>query len=177
MANPSGIAGPDSAPPRMGLAGFAISGAMLPLGVWMALAAGAERAAAGKPQPYATTFYNAVDIGLFALLMAASILLVTRRPDWHRRLTFAAALSLVGPAISRWVLLLPEVFPNTDFAPNILADLFLVALALHDRRESGKVHRATWLTAALMVPLHIISPWIAVGQGWNALALRLLGAV
>lgn len=52
------------------------------------------------PLPFATTLYNVVDITLFAVFMIASIAAVTRRREWHRRFTHAAALCVVGPAIS-----------------------------------------------------------------------------
>lgn len=89
---------------ELGLAGIALSALMLPLGLIAAKAAIQRRMATGNPHPFDNTLYNMVDIGLFALLMMSSISAVTRHSEWHRRFTFGAALCLVGPAISRWVL-------------------------------------------------------------------------
>jgi hypothetical protein len=87
---------------------------------------------------------------------------------------FAAALCLVGPAISRWMNPLPQVFPIWDMAPNILADLFLIALALHDRRTLGRVHPATWWAVVALVPMHLAEPWLASSAAWRAVAPGLL---
>lgn len=75
---------------ELGLAGFALTGAMVPLGVWMAQRAAELRQAAGVAQPFYGTWFNLVDISLFAGLMVASMASVTRYRDWHRRLTMAA---------------------------------------------------------------------------------------
>ena len=155
---------------ELGLAGIALSALLVPLGLAATINAAARRAAAGDPQPFANSAYNLVDILLFALMMVAAIAAVTRHRDWHRRFAFAAAICLVGPALSRWILPYFSWPPVSDFAPNILADLFLVALALHDRRTAGRIHPATLWAAAILVPLHLVSPWIAHSAGWNALA-------
>ncbi len=160
---------------ELGLAGIALSAMMLPLGVIMAIAAIRRRMATGDPHPFDFTIYNAVDITTFSLMMVAAMATVTRRPEWHRRFMFGAALCLVGPAISRWFLPpVPEIFPWTDFGANILADLLLVALALHDRRSIGRVHPATWWTVAALVPIHLVEPWIASSGMWRAMAPGLL---
>lgn len=155
---------------EIGLAGVALSALMIPLGLAPALAAAQHRIDTGAPRPFEFTLYNLVDIGLFAAFMTASIANVTRRLEWHRRFTYAAALCLVGPAISRWFLPFPSFSPFTDFGPNILADLFLIPLALHDRRSFGHVHPATLWAAAIMLPIHFIEPVFATSQGWAAIA-------
>ncbi len=158
-----------------GLFGIALIGALLVLGVWLVLIAAAERAAAGAAMPYASTWFNLLDVSLFTAFTLAAIATVTRSTDWHRRLMYTAALSLVAPAFSRWVLLLPLPLPWLDTLPNLLIDLFLVALAWHDRQTLGAVHLATWTAIFVTVPLHFVSPWIAISDWWNTLAPRLLG--
>lgn len=129
---------------EIGLAGFALTGAMIPLGVWMAQRAAEMRKAAGAARPYEFTWFNFVDISLFAGLMAASILLVTRRKEWHRRLTYVAALCLAAPATTRWTLKFPLLSPlPLDIFVYLVMDPFLLALALYDRRTLGRVHPAT----------------------------------
>ncbi|MFC4294863.1 hypothetical protein ACFO0A_07275 [Novosphingobium tardum] len=155
---------------ELGLAGIALSALMLPLGLAAAIVAVRERQARGDAHPFAFTLYNVIDIALFAILMTCAIACITRHQEWHRRLTFGAALCLVGPAISRWFLPFPGVFPWTDFAPNLLADLFLIPLAMHDRKVLGGVHQATLWMAAILVPIHIVTPWLTTSAAWNALA-------
>jgi len=128
----------------------------------------------GDTHPFDFTLYNMVDLATFALMMIAAIAAVTRHPDWHRRFTFAAALCLVGPAISRRIIPLPQVFPISDMAPNILADLFLIALAMHDRRTLGRIHPATWWAVAALVPIHLAEPWIAGSAWWRSVAPGIL---
>lgn len=160
---------------EIGLFGLALSGAMLVLGPWMAIHAAQGRMAQNYALPFEFTLYNVVDVSLFGAFMAAAMASITRHIEWHRRFTFAAALCLVGPAISRWFLLMPDVFPWAYFGPNIAADMFLVLLALHDRKRIGRVHPATVIAAAIMVPVHLATPWVSRSAAWNAFAPGLLG--
>ncbi|WP_326525855.1 hypothetical protein [Sphingomonas sp.] len=152
-----------------GLAGIALSALMIPLGIAIAIAAARKRTARGDAHPFDFTIYNVVDVTTFAILMTASIAAVTRHPQWHRRFTFGAALCLVGPSLSRWLQIITEVPPWTDLLPNLAADLFLIALALHDRRTLGRVHPATWVTAAVLVPIHVATPFLATSDAWRAI--------
>lgn len=163
---------------EIGLSGFALSGALILSGYWMAQRGGENRLAQGEAQPWEFTYYNLIDISLFALLMIGAIVLVTRHVDWHRRLMYIAALCLVAPALTRWTLKLP-------LANSLLVDLlayvlvtipFLVALAAHDRRALGHIHAATLAGAALVLPLQLSSPWIARSAWWNGIAPTLLGS-
>lgn len=160
---------------EVGLAGIALAGAMLPLGLWMAIAAIEGRIASGYPLPFEWAIYNLVDILVFSLLMAWAIFETRRRIDWHRRLAFIAILNLMGPAASRWFLEMPLPYPWLDMAPNLFADAALIVLALHDRRTLGKVHPITCLAAAVLVPIHIAEPFVALTAWWNGLAPSLFG--
>ncbi|RYD94019.1 MAG: hypothetical protein EOP61_22450 [Sphingomonadales bacterium] len=159
---------------ELGLAGIAISALMVPLGVAMAIEAARRRSAAGNPFPFDNTLYNAVDLTTFAILMIAAIAAVTRHPAWHRRFTFAAALCLLGPSLSRWLQVIPAASPWTDLLPNLCADLFLIALALHDKRVLGRVHPATWLAIVLLVPLHVATPFLTGSAWWRAIGPNLM---
>ncbi len=163
---------------ELGLAGIALSALMVPLGVAVAIEAARRRAAAGNAHPFDFTLFNVVDIATFAILMTASIAAVTRHSEWHRRFTFGAALCLVGPSLSRWLRVIPEATPWTDLLPNLAADLFLIALIVHDRRVLGRIHPATWWVIALLVPIHAATPfligsdwWRSIGPGIMALAV------
>lgn len=160
---------------ELGLAGIAISALMVPLGVVLMIAAVQRRMKEGDPHPYDNMLYNVADLSSFTVLMVASIAAVTRHADWHRRFSFGAAICLVGPAISRWfygpwLIKVPEAPPLTDFAPNLIADLFLIALLVHDRRTLGRIHPATlWLCLALF-PLTLLTPFGTQSEWWRALA-------
>lgn len=161
---------------ELGIAGVAIAGAMLPLGIWMAQAAGLERMGRGASQPFETSFYNLADITLFSLAFGGAIYAASREIEWHRRLMFVAALNLLGPAISRLTPLMPLPFPWADMAPNILADALLIALVIHDRKQLGRVHPATLLAVLVLVPFHAVEPFIVKSGWWNGLAPGLFGA-
>lgn len=161
---------------EIGLAGFALTGAMIPLGVWMAQRAAEIRQAAGAARPYEFTWFNLVDITLFAGLMAASILLVTRHREWHRRLTYVAALCLAAPAATRWTLKFTVLPPlPLDIFVYLVMDPFLIALALYDRKVLGRLHPATLTCIAILLPLQISGAWIARSPWWNAVAPALIG--
>jgi hypothetical protein len=160
----------------IGLFGLALAGAMVPLGVWMFLTSTHERALAGHPSPYELSLYSLFDIASFGALVIAAVSTAMRRTDWHKRFMYAAAITLVGPAISRWFLLVPMASPWTDMGPNLLADLLFIPLALYDRKALGRVHPATLVAIAAVVPMHVIEPWIAGSAWWNAVAPGLLGA-
>lgn len=157
-----------------GLAGIALSAMMVPLGIALAIAAARRRVTNGNPHPFDTTLFNVVDLATFAILMTAGIVAVTRHPKWHRRFTFGAALCLLGPALSRWLLFIPEMAPWTDLLPNLAADLFLIALVAHDRATLGRVHAATWGVIALLVPLHVVTPFLISSEWWRSIGPNIM---
>jgi hypothetical protein len=160
---------------EIGLAGFALTGLMIPLGIWMAQRA-AQRRLGTMERPYEFTWYNLVDITLFGVLMLAAIVLVTRHKEWHRRFVYVAALCLVAPAATRWTLRLPGIDPFVlDIVIYIIMYPFLIALAVFDRRTCGRLHPATLTSIVLVLPLHLSAAWIARSSWWNAVAPRLIG--
>jgi hypothetical protein len=160
---------------ELGLAGIAVSALMIPLGVMLMVAAIRRRQLAGDAHPFDFTFYNVVDLGTFAVLVTLGIAAVTRHVDWHRRFMFGAALCLLGPAISRWFfgpwfLTIREYPPFTDWAPNLTADLFYLALIRHDRRTLGRIHPATLWLCLTLVAIHLVTPFFADSSWWRAVA-------
>lgn len=160
----------------LGLFGLALAGAMVPLGVWMFLTSTHERVAAAQPDPYYLSFFSLFDIASFAALIVAAVATAMKKTDWHKRYMYAAAIALVGPAISRWFIFIPAAPPWTDMGPNLLADLLFIPLALHDRKLLGRIHPATLIAAVAIVPMHVLEPWIAASAWWRELGPRLLGA-
>lgn len=160
---------------ELGVAGVALAGAIVPLGVWMAVSAAAARQAKGVALPFEFSLYNLLDMIVFALAFGWAIYEASRRIEWHRRLMFIALLNLFGPAFSRWMLKLPLPFPWLDMSPNLAADALLLALAWHDRRQLGRVHPVTLGAALILMPLHALEPIIARSGAWNAIAPKLFG--
>lgn len=160
---------------ELGIAGVALAGAMIPLGLWQAVTSAAERQARGVALPFEFSLYNLVDILVFGIAFGWAAYEAMRRIEWHRRLMFVALLNLFGPAFSRIVLLMPMAFPWLDMTPNLLADAALAALALHDRRRLGRIHPVTLGAAAILIPLHAIEPLVARSALWNAIAPTLFG--
>lgn len=162
---------------ELGLAGVALGGAMVPLGMWLAVQAIEERMAQGVGRPFEFAVYNFFDLTLFACFFAAAVYHASRNLEWHRREIYVAAICVVGPAISRWELVLPPPlpFPLFDALPNLVADLFLVALAVHDRRRFGRIHPVTLFAMAVLVPFNLVEPMLGRSAFWTALAPRLYG--
>lgn len=163
---------------EIGLSGFALSGALILSGYWMAQRGGENRLAQGAAQPWEFTYYNLIDISLFAILMIGAIVLVTRHVDWHRRLIYIAALCLVAPALTRWTLKLPLAHSLLiDLLAYVLVTIpFLIALGAHDHRVLGRIHPATLTGAVFVLPLQLSSPWVARSNWWNGLAPALMGS-
>jgi hypothetical protein len=138
------------------------------------LVATAERAAAGNPATHYLAFFSVYAIASFTGLLTAAIATAMRRTHWHKRFMYGAAITLVGPAISRWFLRFPPAAPWTDMGPNLLADVLFIPLVLHDRKTLGRVHPAR-IAILVTVPMHVLEPWIVSSDWWNALSLRLLG--
>ncbi len=160
---------------ELGLLGAALVGAMVPLGLWMAGTAIEERIAKGMALPFEFAIYNLVDITLFAAAMGTAIYQATRNTEAHRRLTFVAMVLLLGPAWSRWLLLMPVPFPWLDMSPNLAADALLLVLAWHDRRVLGRLHPVTQWSILLLIPFHAVEPLIARSLAWNTVAPALFG--
>lgn len=160
---------------ELGIAGVALAGAMLPLGLWQAVTSAGERQAKDLATPFEFSIYNLVDILVFCAAFGWAIFEATRRIEWHRRLMFIALLNLFGPAFSRITLLIPISFPWSDMAPNLVADALLIVLAIHDKRQLGRVHPVTLWAALILIPFHMVEPLIARSQFWNAIAPNLFG--
>jgi hypothetical protein len=153
---------------EIGLAGIALSTLLVVLGVGAAIHAAKDRMQRGEPMPFAISFFNLMDMGLFTAFMTASIASVTRHREWHRRFAYSAALCLLAPAMSRWTI------PYLSMPPYVPDYAFLLALAVHDWRTSGRIHPATLVSAAIIVPIRLASPWFAFSDAWSVVAPAIL---
>ncbi len=119
--------------------------------------------APGLPPPLVFLAVPFFDLIVFSTLVGTGLWL-RRSPVAHKRLMLLSIVSVLTAAIARW----PYVLPLGPLAYFALTDLFVVALALHDRASLGRVHPATlwgglWLLASQLGRLVIsgTAAWLA----------------
>lgn len=127
-------------------------------------------------------------VTLFAAMFTYAVLNV-RRPEVHKRVLLAGTASLLQAAVGRWFVLFlapprpagligpvspPPVFVSV--MPGLLVDLLIVAAMVHDRRTTGRVHGAYWISLAIIVAVQVLrvpvsatTAWMHVPQGLLAL--------
>lgn len=107
----------------------------------------------------------------FAVFVALAITWRTK-PQHHKRCMLLATIAMLEAAIIRFPIdFIHEFAPLTSFGPALL---FVVALAIHDRRKLGRIHRVTvWggLALALSLPLAIA---VSFTDSWLAFSNRLI---
>lgn len=111
------------------------------------------------------------DLGVFALLVSAALLL-RARSDWHKRLMLLATLSLLPPAIARVALQLPPL-PVLPIAFGGTALVIVAAMGL-DRVTLHRLHPATLLGGVIVIlslPGRLL---IAGTQAWQDFAAWLI---
>lgn len=97
-----------------------------------------------------------------------------RTTDWHRRLMIGATIIILEPALGR---LLPIPIMGAWAEPAVaLCQLAVVAIvAGYDRRTRGRVHRATWAVAAVVIATRVAISLLAMAPPVITLAERLSG--
>lgn len=136
---------------KVGIAG-AILGALMVLLGTVAQVAQTQRLVAAKFIPLGVVNENLVTFGaltamvVFGSLIGAAVRF-RARPETHKRLMLLATVVLLGAAAGRIGGIAGFVMPGVGpFVPAIstgLVDVFIVALAVHDLRATGRLHRAT----------------------------------
>lgn len=151
----------------LGYAGAVLGAVMVVVGVMTAIAS-ARRGfppPGNGPPPLSFVAVPLTDLLVFVTLFAAGIYL-RNRAEAHKRLVVLAAIGIVTPSIAR----LPLVFALGPPAFFLLTDLFIVALAIFDRRLNGRVHPATkWggLWIVLSQPLRLV---VSLTPAWVSFA-------
>lgn len=150
---------------RLGVFGGVLAVAMVVVGVATAIASARRGFPPVGPPPLSFVAVPLTDLVVFATLFAAG-LYFRNRSETHKRLIVLAAIGIVTPAIAR----LPLVFAGGPPVFFGLTDLFIVALAIFDRRLNGRVHPATkWggLFIVVSQPLRLV---ISMTPAWVAFA-------
>lgn len=164
-----------------GVAGVALATAMCFVGLGLAISSIKQFEALGMgPEARAFSIVPVSSIFVFGGLFAAA-LLSTRNPEAHKRYMLSATATLLQAAIARWFLLFlappgPPAPPPTfvSIGPGILSDLIVVVAMVHDRKATGRVHRAYWVALAWMVAVQLTRISIGTTSGWDAVARGLV---
>ncbi|HET9317556.1 MAG TPA: hypothetical protein VFQ51_18330 [Vicinamibacteria bacterium] len=159
---------------KLGLLGAAWAALMVPVGAAAALHVAA--AATGDLAVELRRFLavQVFDLGVFAALVAAGIVL-RRDTQSHKRLMLLAMVSLLPPAVARWPF--PPSLPGGIVTIFLLSYLAVLPLAWFDLRTRGSLHRAT-LWGGLLILLGIPARFLlAASDGWLRFADWLMARV
>jgi uncharacterized membrane protein YozB (DUF420 family) len=133
---------------KIGPYGGALVPVMVVLGIWGALVAG------GRPEgfnniPIPGLQFLAVPFFDMLLFPAFVCLALLKRHDFqsHKRLMLLATLNLITAAIARW----PVVETLGPLAFFGITDLFILALAVWDKRSDGRIHPVTLWGGLLII--------------------------
>ena len=170
---------------ELGVASVSVATAMCFIGVAVAVASMRRGDAQGfGPASRAFAIVPLSTIATFAVTMIFA-LRHARAAQVHKRLMLVATAPLLSAGIGRWFVLFlaPHVAGPTPpppvavtVLPSLLADLFIVAGMVYDRRTRGRVHPVYWIGLAgvvavqvLRVPLATTGLWLRVADWVQAL--------
>jgi len=153
---------------RLGMLGVLLAIAMFVVGLMTAAeSARLGRVPPGAPPPLMFVAIPFFAIVQFAILFAAAILLRVRDSEAHKRLILLATVAIIPAAIARF----PLAFAGAPPAFFAMADLFILAGIIHDRRTIGRIHPAyIWAGGAMVIfqPLQLVimgtGPWLAFAK-------------
>ena len=164
---------------EMGVLGVAVATGMCFVGLAMAVDSIRTMDAAGfgdAGRRFAIVPVTA--IALFAGMFAVALLNVSK-PEVHKRVLLAATASLLQAAVGRWfVLALAPPRPAgmigppspppvaVSVGPGLVVDLLIVFAMVHDRRTTGRVHRAYWIALAVIVAVQVLRVPVSATSAW-----------
>jgi hypothetical protein len=163
---------------ELGVAGVALATGMLFVGLDAAVTSLKQAEAAGFGDAgRAFSIVPLSAIALFTVLVAIAVLNV-RKTDVHKRLMLVATASVMQAAVGRWfILFLAPPRPAGGGAvspppvlvtvmPGLVVDLLIVAAMIHDRRTNGRVHRAYWISGAVVVAVQVLRVPLSTTSVW-----------
>ena len=95
------------------------------------------------------------------------------QPDHHKRYMLLATINVIVPALARMTVLLPFL-PRGVIGGLVIANLFVVALAIFDWRSLGRIHRATLIGGAITLVFEPLRFVIALSDWWPPIARALM---
>ncbi len=118
-------------------------------------------------------------ISLLAILIFTVLFILairnTRRPEYHRRLILLATIGFLGAGINRFYIFIFTVEFAPFWALYAIADLFIIALLVHDWRENRKIHPATLTGGLVNVVPQVLHVPIATSGAFESLTYWLVG--
>ena len=163
---------------ELGMAGTALYGAMLVLGIVTSVVVDYDQFATPQSDP---SFFSIqlADMLAFAVLGGAAIAL-RKSADAHKRLMILATICISNAGFSRWWgpglrSLLGDGFWG-DWAQLYLADLLLVAmLGAYDLISRRRLYSAYALGAVWGLGIESVGVWMYVSPWWKPVATVLIG--
>lgn len=159
---------------QLGVAGFALAIAMLPVMYWAVLD---QTARASAPAFTDTLTWSCVPLlGMMIYAPALWLGWRTRRADLqsHKRFMLGLMIMLTQPATGRFPVV-PPTLGGFVVQALITAALF-IPLIVWDRRTRGSVHRATTVCVALYLSLIVVQTYFLATPGpWATFAVQLPG--
>jgi len=157
---------------KLGMAGAILVVMMVVVGSY----AGIQSIARGHVPPHYTPafFLPLVQLAVIAFgALAVTAIIMRRDTQTHRRLFFAAAVILMDPALDR---MLPGPIiggPTSQWLALAIQLTIMGIIMLHDRKQLGHVHGATWTGAAVIVATHLLTQSLAHVPAVAAMAGRI----
>jgi hypothetical protein len=163
---------------ELGMAGVALYGAMVVLGVVTSVAVDYELFATPRSDPSFLSIQLA-DMLAFSVLGGLAIAL-RKSPDAHKRLIILATIFIANAGFSRW--LAPGLEKHLGdgyfgtWTQFYLADFLLVALiGAYDLFSRRRVYAAYVLGAAWGLGVEIVGVWLYMSPWWKPVATTLIG--
>lgn len=113
---------------------------------------------------------NLINMLNFGLLYGLAVFW-RKHPAWHKRLMLFASLAMMAPALTR----IARAIDLNEFAVLPLWLLMMAIPAIYDMTSIQKVHKATFLGAALIMVGIVLMVSIGMSPEWERFLARSLG--
>jgi hypothetical protein len=158
---------------RLGIAGVCLAASMVLIGWLTAVHAAARGSAPPGIDPKTFLAIPWFDMVVFPILIGAGF--ATRKtPQAHKRWMLLASVSILPAAIARWPLPMAQSGPLGFFG---ISDLFLLPLIGWDIVSTGRIQRATWIGALVILASQLLRLAISQTTIWQSFATMLVELV
>jgi energy-converting hydrogenase Eha subunit A len=151
----------------LGMFGIALAAMMVFAGLLAAIVSIKAGLAGPRPEIARTatvlSFSGMTLFSTFIVLALANI----RRPDFHKRLMLLATFSILQAAVARVIMLVPAIAqPQRVVIGAVIVDAMIVAVALLDARDRGRVHPVYVAGGAFIVGVQYLRAQLLGTDGW-----------
>lgn len=158
---------------QIGVGAIVLGAAMIVMGVIVSIE-GARRGAGGAGRDQLAFLINPLtNIVTFAGLLGAALWQRHRAP-FHKRLMLLTMLPILTTPLARISRMIGFPAPP-PVGGMLLANLFMVALVIHDLRSKGRIHPATMWGGAFLLGTEALRLAIGPTEAWRSLAAKLVG--